>query len=276
MNSSSVQNTVELEAIRRELQLAEVPLKSTELSKRLKQKSGKAFKPTLDDEVKAGRIYSWGSNLYWDRDPKGTARERLLRVTARQLLSASHLKQQVGSESPKINQKVVNDVREELVREGSLREVPQRGSRTKFIVNVSNPEPYLESEIRRLLADFGIERSPERILSLLAPADPEPQVQMGSEPGTEPDVRAIAETMFAAMNRIAFAPGTTVTFYRLRQQPELKDVPREVFDQAALLLQKDHKVLLAVHDHAPRLAQSERDDLVTDGLGNYYVSIYAL
>src|SRR5207245_350247 len=139
MNSSSVQNTVEFEAILRELELAENPLTSAALSKRLKKKmTGKAFKPTLDDEVRAGRIHSWGDR-YWDRNPRDVARERLLRVTASELLTADPLNKRVAPESPKIKQNVVIDVRKELIRDGSLRKVaPPRGSKTKgkVIVNV--------------------------------------------------------------------------------------------------------------------------------------------
>ena len=274
MNSSSVQNTVDFEAIRNELELSENPLNAAALSKRLKQKSGKAFKPTLDDEVRVGRIYSWGRDLYWDRNPRVMARERLLRVTARELMTADPLNQKVRSESPKINKNVVNEIRKDLVREGALREVAQRGpkSRAKVIVNLSNPRPYLESEIGGLLKEFGIERSTERIRALLEPAEPQPQVEV--QTGAGPDLREIAETMLAAINRIASEPGTTVTFYRLRQQPALASVPKPTFDKAALLLRHDRKAELAVHDHAARLPQSEQDELVTDGLGNYYVSIY--
>ena len=84
-----------------------------------------------------------------------------------------------------------------------------------------------------------------------------------------------AEKIFAAMNRVAFAPGTTVTFYRLRQQGELADIPKPVFDRAALLLQKERRALLSIHDHAAALSPEEREGFVTDGLGKYYVSIYA-
>ena len=82
--------------------------------------------------------------------------------------------------------------------------------------------------------------------------------------------------MFAAMNELAFAPGTTVTFYRLRQRPELASIPKEIFDKAALLLQQERRALLAVHDHAARLPKEQQDEFVTDGLGTYYVSIYAV
>jgi hypothetical protein len=184
----------------------------------------------------------------------------------------------VNGESPKISRKIVTEVRKELVRDRLLREAAApRGSsgKTKVIVNLSNPQPYLESEIRGLLKDFGIERSSEQILALVAPAEPQPQVSVRTT-ATDPDIREIAATMFSAMNRIAFAPGTAVTFYKLRQQPELAPVPKPVFDKAALLLQQDRKALLEIHDHAARLPQAEQDELVTDGRGKYYVSIYAL
>jgi hypothetical protein len=66
-----------------------------------------------------------------------------------------------------------------------------------------------------------------------------------------------------------------VTFYRLRQQPELAHIPKAIFDEAALLLQHEQKALLSLHDHAAALPAEERERFVTDGLGTYYVSIYA-
>jgi hypothetical protein len=72
MNSHGAQNTSTLEDIRRVLQQAEKPLTSAALGKLLGKKRATAFKPVLDAEVRAGRIYSWGS-MYWDRDPKGLA-----------------------------------------------------------------------------------------------------------------------------------------------------------------------------------------------------------
>jgi len=50
---------------------------------------------------------------------------------------------------------------------------------------------------------------------------------------------------------------------------------KNIFDEAALLLQRDRKVLLSLHDHAAALPAEERERFVTDGSGTYYVSIYA-
>jgi hypothetical protein len=283
MPSEMMPNTVAWGDILCELEKAEKPLTSAAVAKLLKQKTGKALKPTLDSEVQAGRIHSWGNNLYWAADRKAIARERLLRLTASQLLTATPLDKRAANETPKISPRVVGEVRRDLLREKLLREkAPLHGpkNRAKLIVNFRNPQPYLEEAIGRLLKDFEVVRSEQRIRALLASAEPqsapalEPTAQAQPLPG--PEVADVAERMFAAMNELAFAPGTTVTFYRLRQRPELASIAKEIFDNAALLLQHERRALLAVHDHAARLPKEQQDEFVTDGLGTYYVSIYAV
>ena len=234
------------------------PLKSTAIRKLLGIKSAKQLKSDLEAEVNAGRIYFWGSGMYWDRNPSTIARERLLKVAASELLKASDLVKRAAADGQKISSKVVTAARKELEAEGLLRVV------AKVYVNAEHPEAYLQQQIGHLLSEFKIERTREQIRVFLALATP------------EMEVRDVAEKIFAAMNRIAFAPGTTVTFYRLRQQPELADIPKAIFDQAALLLQKERTALLEEHGHAARLPKAEQDMLVNDGLGTYYVSIYSL
>ena len=283
MPSETIPNTVALQDILCALEKAEKPLTSAAVAKLLKQKTGKAFKPTLDSEVQAGRIHSWGNDLYWAADCKAIARERLLRLTASEVLTAPTLNKRAANETPKISHRVVGEVRRDLVREKLLREkAPLHGpkNRAKLIVNFRNPEPYLQEAIGRLLEDFEVVRSEEKIRALLASAEPQsappPEPTAQARPSPRPEVADVAERMFAAMNELAFAPGTTVTFYRLRQRPELASIPKEIFDKAALLLQQGRRALLAVHDHAARLPKQQQDEFVTDGLGTYYVSIYAV
>ena len=273
MSVNSAHHTVESQDIRGALQQAEKPLTSAELGKLFGPKSGKGFKTALGAEVSAGRIFAWGANLYWDRDPKVVARERLLNLAQSEVVSADVLVKRAAATPPKIKLLAVRNARKELISEKRLREVaspPLSKIKAKWNVNVQHPEPYLEIEIGRLLVDFGIERSAERIRGFLALEQPQP------EPDPKLAVSEVAEKMFAAMNRMAFSPGATVTFHRLRQQPELAGISKAVFDEAALLLQRDRRALLAVHGHAPSLPKEEQDELVADGFGAYYVYIYAL
>jgi hypothetical protein len=231
----------------------------------------------LADNVKSGSVFQWGDSkktAFWNRDPKDVARERILKIAGTEMLTRGELDKRAAKEAPNLKITLVRDVRGELLRQKRLREVPPApGSTTKRLIDAERPETYLGAAIENLLKDFGLPRSPERIRALLAKDAPQSTREPG--PAEEETVREVAEKIFDAMNRIAFAPGTTVTFYRLRQQAELADIPKRIFDQAALLLQSERRALLSIHDHAAALPPEERERFVTDGLGKFYVSIYA-
>jgi hypothetical protein len=60
------------------------------------------------------------------------------------------------------------------------------------------------------------------------------------------------------------------------QKRVLLSVQRQLkadFDEAVLALYRDRRVYLDRHDHPLRLSDTERQNLVCDGVGNYYVGI---
>ncbi len=232
----------------------------------------------LTEDLASGFVFQWGTSkkpTLWRRDPRLVARERILELTSTGILTRSELTTRVARGEPKLKPALVQTVQASLFQEKRLKEVPAAaGSKTKRLVNAERPEVYLESAIVNLLETFGLTRPLGRIRALLTEQAPQP-AQDAPPAWESTGLRDTAEKIFSAMNRIAFSPGTTVTFYRLRQQPELADIPKAIFDRAALLLQSERRALLSIHDHAPALPAEEREGLVTDGLGKFYVSIYA-
>ena len=224
----------------------------------------------LAEEMKSARLFAGkadGKKAFWHHDPKAIATSAILEVAAAEVLTAEALAQKAALLCPRITLNF-KTLQKTLLDNGQLLKVkaaPGTKATAQRLINAERPEVYIESEIALLLKEVGLTRLPERIQAL-------PEAE---SPGEEELVRDAAEKIFAAMNRIAFAPGTTVTFCRLRQQPELSNMPKPVFDRAALLLQKERRALLSIHDHAARLPAEEREGLVTDGFGKYYVSIYA-
>jgi hypothetical protein len=231
----------------------------------------------LDGDIAAGSIFLWGTKsrpAFWNQRPEDVARDRLLRISAGEVLPKAALEKRAAGEAPKISAAVIKGVGKSLLVDGKLREVPAAaGSRGRRIINAGQPEPYLEAEISGLLERFGMKRSHEQIRALLT-AEASQRLVAGSRDQQE-DIREVADRMFEAMSRLAFSPGTTVTFFRLWQQPELAAIPKRLFDQAALRLQEERRALLSIHDHAQALPKEEQDRFVTDGQGHYYVSIYA-
>jgi hypothetical protein len=242
------------------IQEAEAPLKPAQLAKSIRKLTGPHVKAILAEDVAAGHIFNWGSDktpVYWNREREAEARDRLLKFAAEEPRTKAQLSSHAAKQPPKIGATVVKSALERLIEDHRLCLVPK----TKRVMHT---DAYLETEIAHLLKSHGRERPASLIQALLAESSlPDATVQQA------------AEKIFDAMNRIAFSPGTTVTFYRLRQQPELAHVPKAIFDEAALLLQHDRKALLSLHDHASALPAEERERFVTDGLGTYYVSIYS-
>jgi hypothetical protein len=254
---------------------ADAPVTAATLGKLPGIGSGARVKPLLAENLASGRVFDWGKSKYWHLDPTKTARDQLLELAAREFLSRGQLAGRAVQASPGLNLNIVRSVLQKLVVEKRFRELSKPGAKTKGLLNVQHPEPYLEVKIASVLKSFGIERPAESIRAMLAPAQGAETPAPPPPRGPSPDAREVAEKIFAAMNRIALAPGATVTFYLLRKEPELAHIPKMIFDEAALLLQEERRALLSVHGYADRVPVEEREQLVTDGYGNHYVSIYA-
>lgn len=254
------------ESILAAIRQAAQPLKPAQLAKLAgmpKKLTGPGVVRLLGPDLTQDGIFNWGSEkapVYWHLDQTALARERLLAAAASEVLTAAQLTTKAANRLPKLKPALVKSVQAALVQEKLLWNVKNKIRDRKQV------ELYLESEIAGILKSCGWERPASRIQALLSDS---PQT------ASDESVQDVAEKMFAAMNRIAFSPGTTVTFYRLRQQPELAHIPKPVFDEAALLLQRERRALLSLHDHASALPPEERERFVTDGLGTYYVSIYS-
>jgi hypothetical protein len=251
---------------------ADAPITASALGKRPGIGTSARVKLLLAGDIASGRVFNWGKTAYWNLDPETVARQRVLAAAGRECLRLSDLKKSVSGETPKLTATAVQSAIRKLISEDRLLPKEAKTSNVSGIIDLQHPEPYLHRKITAILKSVGIERSANRIAALLAP-EIEASAAASDEPS--PDVQDVAEKIFAAMNRAAFAAGTTVTFHVLRQRPELAHIPKKIFDEAALLLQQDRRALLNPHGYAGSISIQEKEQLVTDGFGNYYVSIYA-
>ena len=250
---------------------ADAPITAAALGKLPGIGAGARVKLLLAEDVASGRVFNWGKSAFWNLDPETVARQRVLEVAGRECLSLSDLKRSVCRTTPKLTTQTVQSAIKKLISEQRLLHKETKASNVSGIIDLQHPEPYLQRKIAAVLKSVGIEPSANRIAALLAP---EVESSVASA-APALDIQDVAEKIFAAMNRIAFAPGATVTFHILRQQPELARIPKNTFDEAALLLQRERRALLNPHGYAGSISAQEKEQLVTDGFGNYYVSIYA-
>ena len=90
------------------------------------------------------------------------------------------------------------------------------------------------------------------------------------------DVAQVGERILAVLPRVepAAGSGALVFFQDLRRAPELAELTKPAFDAAVLALNTSRPdVVLHHHDHAPRLSDAERNQLVADDQGHYYVGM---
>lgn len=82
----------------------------------------------------------------------------------------------------------------------------------------------------------------------------------------------IANTIMQVLDRIE--PGGDVASVRqIREAPELKDVSKAEFDKAVMDLQNSKQVWLHEHSKPHLASETERQQLVDSGKGDFYVGM---
>ena len=89
----------------------------------------------------------------------------------------------------------------------------------------------------------------------------------------EPRGAAAAELLLEELRRLEMESPPPNPVARLRRRAALQALGKDEFDRAALELLDQGRVYMAPHDHPTGLAAQEREGLVKDGRGNFYVSI---
>ena len=151
--------------------------------------------------------------------------------------------------------------------------------KTRYSLTPPEPGPYLSKAVQdiiavqRLLAPFHV--------SLEAIHD-----AMGRELGLEPETktsireRPQGETVSPVTERLILEtitrlqpPGQKRALVSIRELRRSMNLPKKDFDRAVLCLASQGKVALHHHDFPTSLSQAEREALVQDERGTYYVGI---
>ena len=245
----------------------------------------KQVAPLLTELVAAGTLHEFaplkGKALrYWDRGLADYARDSLLRtLNAKGSLKLADLKKAVLKAAKSLSDAQFRELFERLKQEQQVYEHPPVSSRAKtaqFGTQPPAPAPYLKAatdELRKLVTKLTAAG-----VSLAALG--EAGMQMLRSAGLEVRVAAAVRSqaagktvdLIALMRSIepGAESGALVTLPELRQAAGL---PKEVFDEAVLQLAREGRLTLHRHDFAGNLAASERDALVTDGRGNFYIGV---
>lgn len=234
----------------------------------------------LNELVNAGRLYLWqpGSALYFClSDPSKTALESILNALAVGPLPEKEL---VGWVKKTLPGYKVKNLKEHLSYSKQLYEYPKYGKiKTKYGLQPPEPGPYLGktmqemTAVQRLLDPFQI--SLETIHDALGrelglaretgePSKMPPKGEIAS-PDAEP-------LLLKAISRLQ-PFGQKRALVSIRELRRSMGLAKGVFDRVVLSLALQGKVALHHHDFPSSLSPDERDELVRDEQGTYYVGI---
>lgn len=246
----------------------------------------KRLAPVLDELVADGSLRSFAPLLgkaprYWDRSLNEYARKVMRDVLAeRGPLKPADLKKQTLRFAKGLSDADYQQELCRLIAERRVFEHPPASSRSKqstYHCAPPVPAPYLKSiadELRRMVAlllESGVSRDDleQAGLELLR------QAGLSAETGrvSSRDQRPMPVVDLIELMRFiepGADRGALVTLPELRRAAGLN---RNDFDESVLELARLGRVTLHRHDFPSNLAPAERDALVTDGHGNFYIGI---
>ena len=234
----------------------------------------------LNELVDTGRLYLWqpGMTPYLCLlDPLKTALETILNALAAGPLTEKEL---VGLLRKRLPGYQVTHLKEHLSYSQQVYEYPKCGKlKIKYGLEPPEPGPYLGkavqdmTAVQRLLAPFGI--SLEAIHDALGR-----ELGLEHETGEPSRERSKAEIgshdaeplLLKAITRLQ-PPGQRRALVSIRELRRSVGLAKSVFDRVVLALALQGKVALHHHDFPSSLSPDERDELVRDEQGTYYVGI---
>jgi len=238
------------------------------------------IQPALKELVDAGRAHVWqpGKMPYFTLlEPRYTALEIILKALTQGPLTEKEL---VGWVRKRLPGYQTRHLKEHVSYSKQVCEYPKYGKvRIRYGLEPPEPGPYLGKAVQEIIA----------VQRLLAPFHVSLEAihdAMGRELGLEHETRAPSreqprgETVSLETERLILeaitrlqSPGQTRALVSIRELRRSMNLPKKDFDRAVLCLASHGKVALHHHDFPTSLSQAEREALVQDERGTYYVGI---
>jgi hypothetical protein len=263
-------------------QLAKLTVKPFKLSEKL-------VLPLLEERAARGELHAFppatakGKPRYWDRDESEFARLAIVALLDKKgpQTKAAALKAAKG-----LSAAVAAGALQSLLDTRRVCEHPPIGKTktSKLGTKPPAPEPYLKEVSSQLatvvsrLTSMGVRRETllEAVVAMMAqcglplPLSPPPVGNAASNESTTPSIAPLDLILLMTQLEPGAEQGALVSARDLRR---VANLDKSRFDRAVLDLARAGRLMLHRHDHASSLSAAERDELVTDGTGTYFVGM---
>lgn len=241
--------------------------------------------PILDEFVAAARLQLFppktakGKPRYWDRDQNEFARSLILETLDKK---GSLAKTDLRKAVKQLTEELFLNAFQGLLDNQKLFEHPPLPKKKTSLFGKCPPapEPYLNDlggQLSKIVAQLRGASVPVEVLRrALVQLVESTGVPFGEGAAVTRSaaipLRELNVDLIALMRSIepAADSGALVAARELRRAARIDKMP---FDQEILALARQGRLMLHRHDFASGLSQAERDELVTDGAGTYYVGM---
>ena len=238
------------------------------------------IQPALEELVDKGRVHVWQPGkapYYCLLEPRHAALDVILKALDEGPLTEKEL---IGWVRKKLPGYQAKHLREHISHSDKIFEHPRHGKvKMQYGLEPPEPGPYLSKAVREIFS----------VHELLAPFHVPLEAihdALGRELGLKHETRALtrdrprsegtsreAEPLILEGIIRLQPPGQRRALVSIRELRRSVGLARSVFDKAVLSLALQGKVALHHHDFPAGLAPDERDELVRDEQGTYYVGI---
>jgi hypothetical protein len=263
------------------LRQAREPINASALRKQLGNSTAeKQIEAILETLVQQGKVYACKpvrgrTLLYSTRSPEERGRDLIPRLVEPRPLTRAELRKKLEGKLGDLAEDKKKNLVSALLKEGVLLEWPAKlGGRSKLLsTRPVEPRYYLDDVLEKLGKKLGLSSAQLRNESRTT-AD-ESRDPVVAPPVAPPPAVDLPQLIREGMVRVepAAANGALVSLTVLRRGLRDEIPGKDDFDQAVFRLAADGRVALHQHDFPASLTQTERNELVTDGRGNYFIGI---
>lgn len=255
----------------RALEQSSQPINITRLAKAIPKSTLKAKKDLpelLQQMVKAGQIRSHEarSSVYWLPSLEDQASTRILEALSAGPMTQTDLKNKLRSSLIGWPQPKRDEMLALLVKEKRVYEVAPLTGKAKLLSARAELTPQGYIKLALELAVTKLKPLGFTAGQVLTAAQDLIRQELAAD---KPPVQL--ERMIQL--KLAAANGALVSLSELRRSLVAEIPGKTVFDQAVLRLAKSGRVALHHHDYPNSLSQEERDAMVSDERGNYFIGI---
>ncbi|MGH9936994.1 MAG: hypothetical protein ACREAM_12155, partial [Blastocatellia bacterium] len=216
-------------------------------------------------------------SVYWLPSLEDRASSRILEVLSEIPLTQTNLKNKLRSELVGWPQAKRNEMLAQLINEKRVYKVKPLAGNGQLLSARAEPTPqdYIKLALQLAIAKLkprGL--TAEQVMTVarevLRPSSTSPAISLPRHDAADLE-RLILERMLQ-LNPSA-ATGAPVQLSELRQALRSEIADKDIFDRTIMRLAEQGRVAVHRHDYVGSLSQEERDALVSDGRGNYFIGV---